>query len=72
MNKRLRKKKEITYQEAWNKISEFMNNSKQLSFFIEPWTEITTSPTHKNKYNLQSLVDGEFIKYFIADKEWKK
>lgn len=76
MNKRLRKKlqtktevvREITYQEAWNKISEFMNSYHEFTFMISPWPQ-----NHmKNKYTLRTIENSKYIDHFIANEGWNK
>lgn len=60
-------KREITYQEAWNKIAEFMNESKELSFFINPWYE-NGEIIGVRKYTLEAAHKA----CFVADKKWNK
>jgi hypothetical protein len=55
-------------QEAWDIIADFMNQQKEISFFIDPWTE-RRSP----KYNLYFLDDdGKMTKVVTAKRGWKK
>jgi DNA-binding LacI/PurR family transcriptional regulator len=64
--------KEITYQEAWNKVAEFMNKSGQVGFVVRPWTtDSILSKDCKDVFCLATIVDGEYVNYFVADKEWK-
>lgn len=64
-NKEDKKDKEITYQEAWNKISEFMMISSSFTYFVSPWTK-----NDKHKYSLQILENGKETDLLIANKEW--
>ena len=70
MNKRQRVKikqdKVDTYQEAWNKISEYMKIYPQLSYHISPWSD-----EDENKYTLQCFNNGKQVELFISDKEWR-
>ena len=67
MNKRQKEKvkqdKAITYQEAWNKIAEYMETYPVLSYHISPW-----SNEDENKYTLHCFSNGEDVELFVANK----
>ena len=67
MNKRQREKlkqdKAITYQEAWNKIAEYMGIYPALSYHVSPW-----SNEEENKYTLRCFNNGEEVELFVANK----
>jgi len=64
--KKLKQKKEITYQEAWNKVCEYMNKSGILTFFIQPWNN-----GGNPRYSLQTInhANGGYTEHFVSDKE---
>ena len=64
--KKLKQKKEITYQEAWNKISEYMNKNEDFSFGVNPWNK-----KGENRYTLQTIKDMEYTEHFIAEQGWE-
>ena len=79
MNKRQREKnkqivaavREITYQEAWNKIAEYMNSKNRIGFCIHPWTtDSVLDGGSENKFCLVTIEDGKYVNHFEADKEW--
>ena len=61
--------REITYQEAWNKICEYMNKDEHLTFTIGPWDKHDIP-----RYTLKTINQDadEYIEHFVADKEWIK
>lgn len=65
--KKVKARKEITYQEAWNKISEYMNKSEFLSFIVSPWNE-----NDDNRYTLEFYNnDDKKVICFEADNKWE-
>lgn len=59
--------KEITCQEAWDKIVELMIKEDNLTYFINPWNE-----DDEHKYCLQTIINGKMINILSTDKEWKR
>lgn len=61
------------YQEAWNKIAEYMKKTGILSFCISPW-----DADGNRRYSLQSVnlnPDGTFKNYtyhFVAETPWRE
>lgn len=66
----IKQAREISYQEAWNKIAEYMNAYHELSFMVTPWSTVNASDINsENKYSLRTLENGEYVVHFVADKE---
>ena len=54
-------------QQAWDVVSDYLNNHKELTFFVDPWDS-----KGRNRYTLSFYADEQEVRIVSATRKWKK